>query len=274
MIMADTLFIGLGISHPGAMGNYERARGKTPDVPSVIGYAANMKKDPFDFVGDYVFDEPRRDEKFSTVSTIIIYRNGTSEGQFGMSLQYEVPLIKYSLETLLQIPECKVTILVSQKAHNIRLFRHDMPQNTVITLPNGREKKINVNIKPGTVVDTQLTHPMQSEFYLNSHLAIQGTARTPRYTVLLDDSKFSLDDIEGFTYALSYAHQIINSPTSLPSPAYIALLYAKRGRAVHTEARRAGFQDETTDDGALDYQRISNRLAYCETSLADQRVNA
>lgn len=26
-----------------------------------------MKKDPFDFVGDYVYDEPRRDEKFSTI---------------------------------------------------------------------------------------------------------------------------------------------------------------------------------------------------------------
>lgn len=36
-----------------------------------LQYAANIKKDPYDFVGDYVFDEPRRDEKFSTLATIV-----------------------------------------------------------------------------------------------------------------------------------------------------------------------------------------------------------
>lgn len=147
MLEEGTLFIGLGVSHPGAMGSYERARGATPRDPSVIGvsfeikggggerwcnrsifidysmigirfkYAANMKKNPFDFVGDYVFDEPRRDEKFSTLAAIasqcitryaehredlpkrlVMFRNGTSEGQFGMSLQYEIPLIKHALK--------------------------------------------------------------------------------------------------------------------------------------------------------------------------------
>uniref|UniRef100_A0A915D8A0 Piwi domain-containing protein n=1 Tax=Ditylenchus dipsaci TaxID=166011 RepID=A0A915D8A0_9BILA len=180
----------LGISHPGAMGNYERARGAVPDVPSVLVYCSNMKKDPFDFIGDFVYDEPRRDEKFSTVSTIVcncverfrtagstptrlvIYRNGTSEGQFGMSLQYEIPLIHHALNQM-NAADCKLTVLVSQKAHNIRLFMDPMPTRSEITLPNG------------------------------VHLAIQGTARTPRYSVLLDENKFSMDVIEGFTYALS-----------------------------------------------------------------------
>ncbi|KAI1729818.1 piwi domain-containing protein [Ditylenchus destructor] len=292
MIEAATLFIGLGVSHAGAMGNYERARGATSDIPSVIGYAANMKGDPFDFIGDYVFDESRRDEKFSTVATIvtncierfrknrnqdparvIMYRNGTSEGQYGMALQYEVPLIKHALQDL-GLPECKLTVLVSQKMHNIRLFTSPMPEKTEISLPNGRTKKINVNIKPGTVVDSQLTHPIQSEFYLNSHLAIQGTARTPRYTVLLDESKFPMDIIESFTYGLSYAHQIINSPTSLPSPAYIALLYAKRGRALFNEAKRAGYNVPMLDNQVLDFQSISNDLSYSSTALRDQRINA
>ncbi|KAI1717288.1 piwi domain-containing protein [Ditylenchus destructor] len=269
MIESGTLVIGLGVSHAGAMGNYERARGAVPDIPSVIGYAANMKPDPFDFVGDYVFDEPRRDEKFSTVATIvtncierfrknrnqdptrvIMYRNGTSEGQYGMALQYEVPLIKHALQGL-DLPECKLTVLVSQKAHNIRLFTSPMPEKTEISLPNGRTKKLNVNIKPGT-----------------------GTARTPRYTVLLDESKFPMDMIESFTYGLSYAHQIINSPTSLPSPAYIALLYAKRGRALFNEAKRAGYQIPYLDNEAVDFQGISETLSYSTTILLDQRVNA
>jgi hypothetical protein len=34
-------------------------------------------------------------------------------------------------------------------------------------------RRVNLNIKPGTVVDQQLTHPEHNEFYLNSHTAIQ-----------------------------------------------------------------------------------------------------
>ena len=79
-----------------------------------------------------------------------------------------------------------------------------MPTQTV----DQRGKRINNNIAPGTVVDKQLTHPEHCEFYLNSHMAIQGTARSPRYSVLLDESEFSLDIIEGMTYALSYGHQV------------------------------------------------------------------
>ena len=74
-----------------------------------LQYAANMKKDPFDFVGDFHYDEPRRDEKFRTMAHIteacvkrfdesrgyvpkrlILFRNGQAEGQYANSLQYEV----------------------------------------------------------------------------------------------------------------------------------------------------------------------------------------
>lgn len=62
-----------------------------------------MKKDPYDFVGDFLFDQPRREEKFSTISSVIdtclrrfiehrsmkpkrliVFRNGTSDGQYQM----------------------------------------------------------------------------------------------------------------------------------------------------------------------------------------------
>jgi len=206
---------------------------------------------------------------------LIIYRNGTSEGQFGMSLQYEVPLIKHALEHC-GAKETKLTVLVSQKAHNIRLFIDPMPTKTEDVMPNGRTRKINVNIRPGTVVDKQLTHPEHCEFYLNSHMAIQGTARCPRYSVLVDESEFTMDVIEGISYALSYGHQIINSPTSLPSPAYIALLYAKRGRNIYATIRdmRDVQPDPRHADGTLDFMELSNRYCYFTTTLRDQRVNA
>ena len=73
------------------------------------------------------------------------------------------------------------------------------------------------------MVDSQLTHPEQNEFYLNSHIAIQvgenigilnkkfifkGTTRAPRYSVLLDDNKFSADVIEQLCYTLAYSHKV------------------------------------------------------------------
>ncbi|CAK5090943.1 unnamed protein product [Meloidogyne enterolobii] len=184
LIEDGTLFIGLGISHPGALGNYERARGAAPNVPSVIGYAANMKKHSFDFVGDYLFDEARRDEKYTTLAHItktcvtryqnsrgdapkrlILFRNGMSEGQFATAKQYEIPMVRLALQEC-SASSCKLTVLVSQKTHNIRLFAHEEP--------TGSSK--NLNIKPGTVVDEQVTHPEHSEFYLNCHSAIQASS--------------------------------------------------------------------------------------------------
>ncbi|KAL3119144.1 hypothetical protein niasHT_003927 [Heterodera trifolii] len=289
MLEEGTLFIGLGVSHPGAMGSYERARGATPRDPSVIGYAANMKKNPFDFVGDYVFDEPRRDEKFSTLAAIasqcitryaehredlpkrlVMFRNGTSEGQFGMSLQYEIPLIKHALKEC-GAHDCKLTVLVSQKTHNIRLFE-EIPESAKAAVYLPGMKGPNWNIKPGTVVDTQVTHPEHSEFYLATHAAVQGTTRTPRYSVLIDESHMPMDHIQQMCNSLAYCHKIINTPTSLPAPVYIALMYAKRGRDIY-KVNRETIQ-ERRDDGQLDYQAISERLCYAHTQLRDQRVNA
>nr|CAD2182617.1 unnamed protein product [Meloidogyne enterolobii] len=86
-----------------------------------------------------------------------------------------------------------------------------------------------------------------------------------------------MDQIEQICYALSFgfAHKIINSPISLPAPVYIALMYAKRGRAIFQVNRE---YDEIAkmrkDDGQFDYQQISDSLCYTNTKLKDLRINA
>lgn len=79
------------------------------------------------------------------------------------------------------------------------------------------------------------------------------------------------------TYTLSFGHQIVALATSLPSPAYIALEYAKRGRSNYSASRSDPDVDpnaERNTDGSLDYKAISEQLNYSRTRLADQRVNA
>ncbi|KHJ74787.1 hypothetical protein OESDEN_25597, partial [Oesophagostomum dentatum] len=130
------------------------------------------------------------------------------------------------------------------------------------------------NIPPGVVVDTQLTHPSFKEFYLNSHITLQGSARTPRYTVLVDDLNMSMDDLEGMTYMLTYNHQIVNLPTSLPTPLYVANRYAERGRNTYT-AHLLSSGSSSSDSGAsMDYGRLAHQLSYNCTKLGNIRVNA
>ncbi len=110
------------------------------------------------------------------------------------------------------------------------------------------------------VVDTGVVHPKFQEFFLSSHRAlqvwttwsrvrdgslasthrltspssVQGTARVPKYTVLLDENQFPIEALESISYQLCYGHQIVNMPTSLPSPLYIANRYAERGRKLYS----------------------------------------
>ena len=58
-------------------------------------------------------------------------------------------------------------------------------------------------------------------------------AKTPKYTVIFDDNSLPADQIQNMTHQLCFGHQIVNMPTSLPSPVYIANRYAERGRKVY-----------------------------------------
>ena len=119
--------------------------------------------------------------------------------------------------------DCKVTVIVPNRLHNLRFM-----------LETAREgqRAPEQNVRPGTIVDSVVVHPSFSEFYLNPHVALQGTAKTPRFTILFDDNKLPNDTLQLLCYTLCFGHQIVRLPTSLPSPVYIATRYAERGRAL------------------------------------------
>ncbi|KAH7715627.1 WAGO-2 protein [Aphelenchoides avenae] len=296
MLSNDILFIGFGAEHPG--GQPARTDEERSDGPPSI-YAANTNKHPFEFVGDFKFQESRRDEKTKIIVKIIttcienflrnrrerpkhviIYRNGCSEGQFANIIKYEVPLIYAALRKQNCLADV-VLLVPNKKQQDVRLFQERV---------NSQDKPPAQNIKPGTVVDTHIVHPRVTEFYLNSHVALQGSAKTPRYTVLVNDPEFSLDKLQAMTYWLCYGHQIVGMPTSLPSPVYIALEYAKRGREIYnahvarsSSSSGSGSQtgNSSDDPGSsngggrtrdLDY--MSEIYSYTRCPLANKRVNA
>ncbi len=55
-------------------------------------------------------------------------------------------------------------------------------------------------VDTGTVVDQRIVHPIEYDFYLNSHASIQGTSRPAHYHVLLDQNGLGPDALQNFTY--------------------------------------------------------------------------
>lgn len=52
----------------------------------------------------------------------------------------------------------------------------------------------------GTLIDRDICHPTEFDFYLNSHAGIQGTNRPCHYHVLLDENKFGAQELALMTF--------------------------------------------------------------------------
>lgn len=82
-----------------------------------------------------------------------------SEEKFENLLEYEMIAIRRACLLLNINYKPTVTFLIVQKGHNTRIFpKHEIDM----------EGKLG-NIPSGTIIDTQITHPTELDFYLCSH---------------------------------------------------------------------------------------------------------
>lgn len=95
--------------------------------------------------------------------------------------------------------------MVASKRHHIRLF----PKTGTLAADK------NSNPVPGTLVEKDVTHPFEYDFYLNSHSAIQGTARPVHYHVLMDEAKLVPSDFQNMIYEQCYQYMRSTTPVSL-----------------------------------------------------------
>uniref|UniRef100_A0A914PDF5 Piwi domain-containing protein n=1 Tax=Panagrolaimus davidi TaxID=227884 RepID=A0A914PDF5_9BILA len=248
----NVLFVGLGMNHPGVSNPHEetnpsaRAQPQTagtafPSNVSVLGFCANDGAIPNEFIGNFFFSPVHRDEKLSVLdklleevferfhrnrqcapTRIILFRSGCDEGAYRSVLKYEMPIITAICENY--APGAPVSVIIPSKLQQVRFFKQNI---------DSQDRSDVQNIRPGTVVDGNVTSSAFCEYYSNSHLALQGTAKTPKYTILYSSEKeVNLDLFERWTNALCYDFQIVTSPTSVPAPVYIAQRYAERGRQI------------------------------------------
>lgn len=84
-----------------------------------------------------------------------------------------------------------------------------------------------INPCPGLVVDARggdrsIVSGSYNEFYLNTHVAIQGTAKPCKYTLIYDEIGFKLSELELLTNWTTYLYSRCNRSVSYATPAYYA----------------------------------------------------
>ncbi|KAF9357352.1 Eukaryotic translation initiation factor 2C [Mortierella sp. NVP85] len=150
---------------------------------------------------------------------IVFFRDGVSEGQFADVLKNEVAAVKAGCRTLEADYDPELTFLVVQRRHHTRFF----PMR-----PQDGDRS--GNCKPGLVIDTDIVHPFEFDFYLQSHAGLLGTSRPAHYVVLMDENKFSADELQEFTYKLCHLQARCTRSVSVVPPAYYAHIVAARAR--------------------------------------------
>ncbi|KAF9410940.1 hypothetical protein HW555_010138 [Spodoptera exigua] len=150
---------------------------------------------------------------------IFVFRDGVSEGQFAQVMNSELAAVHSAYQRMAGLQnKPEVLFLLVQKRHHTRLFNHG---------PNEK-----YNVEPGTVVDTDIVHSSELDFYLVSHQAIKGTARPTRYHTVCNDGKIPDDEVEQLTYYLCHLYSRCMRSVSYPTPTYYAHLACLRARSL------------------------------------------
>ena len=174
---------------------------------------------------------------------VYYFRDGVSEAQYIPLLENEVADLKklFSNKSEGKLPPPKMTVIVAEKRHHIRFFP---------TVGLGADK--NGNPVPGTIVERDVTHPFENDFYLCAHSAIQGTARPTHYHMLKDEANVPVDRFQQLLYDHCYQYQRATTPVSLFPAVYYAHLASLRAVShINEPVTRTWYEALQLEKGAV-----------------------
>jgi len=177
---------------------------------------------------------------------IIFYRDGVSEGQFKQVLDLELPQLKKACKDMGVNP--KITIIVVGKRHHVRFFP-----------VSERDADKSGNCPAGTVVDREIAHPTEFDFYLQSHGGLLGTSRPAHYSVLYDENGFTADALQSLSFALCHVYARSTRSVSIPAPVYYADIVCSRAKN-HFDPTEQWDLTGTDDASIADTSRASETL--------------
>ncbi|KAI9795475.1 MAG: hypothetical protein M1833_007005 [Piccolia ochrophora] len=229
---AKTMVVGIDVTHP--------SPGSREGAPSIAGVVASVddkyaqwpagiqcqegRKEMVSQLEDMVLERLKlwqRKNKQALPQNILVYRDGVSEGQYGLVLEQESPALDRAIARIYppKSPKPKVSIIIVGKRHHTRFY----PTKEGDADRSG-------NPKNGTVVDRGITSERHWDFFLQAHTGLQGTARPAHYVVVQDQIGLGANGLEQLTHNLCYLFGRATKAVSICPPAYYADLVCERAR--------------------------------------------
>ena len=289
-----TIVVGIDVTHPspGSAANAPSIAGIVASVdrwlgqwPAVLQIQSKARKEMVSDLTDMlksrlrVWKDPRHGKHAHLPENILVYRDGVSEGQYQTVLQEEVPLLRQACEDIYPPADQKrglprLTVVIVGKRHHTRFYAS-----------REGEADRSMNPKAGTVVDRGVTEARNWDFFLQSHAAIQGTARPAHYFVLLDEifrARYTkavpppyqnvADVLEALTQSMCYTYGRATKAVSLCTPAYYADVVCERARCYLSEVFETPSQSvagsvggkpaEVTSEDVLIHARLRDSMFY------------
>ncbi|KAG8947289.1 hypothetical protein FRC04_010865 [Tulasnella sp. 424] len=167
---------------------------------------------------DYLGYRKQAEGKEGGPKKMIWFRDGVSEGQFQQVIDHEIPKIRGEFPDPLALKiDAKITFVVVGKRHHVRFF----PESQSGSDRTG-------NCLAGTVVEQGVSHPVEFDYYLQSHAGLLGTSRPAHYNVLVDENNLQPDALQQLTYTLCHIYARSTRSVSIPAPTYYADIVCSR----------------------------------------------
>ncbi|KAK6514246.1 hypothetical protein TWF506_008644 [Arthrobotrys conoides] len=222
------MLVGMDVTHPSplsAQGAPSMAAVVASCDSSFMNYPASLRIQPKnEMIGELkeMFAERLslyKKNVGAVPKTIIIYRDGVSDGQYYHVLSQELPKVLAACSEFEHGYRPSITLVVVGKRHQTRFYPTEDK--------SADDRK---NCLPGTVVDRGITDVYNFDFFLQAHKALQGTARPAHYFVLRCENNYSADDLQRMTMNLSHLFCRATKSVSICPPAKMADLACDRGR--------------------------------------------
>ncbi|KAK1820771.1 hypothetical protein LTR12_004797 [Friedmanniomyces endolithicus] len=248
----ETIVIGADVSH---------APTQMSDCPSVAAVVGSLEGDYANFGGSMRLQASKQEviedleemvkERVMAYTlshkarqlprSMIFYRDGVGEDQFDCARTVEIERVKSGfrlaraeLNRLKPTPavtvhpaEINLTFIVVGKRHHTRFF----PLATDRANTDATD-----NVKPGLIIDSVITRPTDPknkdqifDFFLQSHAALKGTAKSAHYIVLELGTGMTATKIQTITHNFCYNYARAAKGVSYAGPAYYADRLAERG---------------------------------------------
>jgi eukaryotic translation initiation factor 2C len=261
--LKKTMVVGLDVTHP--------SPGSSSKAPSVVGIVSSVDNTLAQWPADIRIQESRQEmvsaldillksrlklwrqkNNNSLPENILVYRDGISEGQYSITLEQEVPLLRKACEETYPATDTKkglprISLLVVGKRHHTRFYP---------TTESGADNSSNP--ENGTIVDRGVTEARNWDFFLQAHTALHGTARPAHYYVVLDEifrkapkTINAADDLEDLTHNMCYLFGRATKAVSICPPAYYADLVCERARCYLSGLFDAGSTPTASIAGSL-----------------------